>query len=78
MTGKELTVFNSESILTGFEYIISSTKAFHPNSGFSESQLVLLAGTCGEAIKSSSKSDYLDATHSPVSNFCLEFWFSAL
>ena len=78
MTGKELTVFNSESILTGFEYIISSTKAFHPNFGFSESQLVLLAGTCGEAIMSSSKSDYLDATHSPVSNFCLEFWFSAL
>ncbi|KAL6312245.1 hypothetical protein AAG906_020789 [Vitis piasezkii] len=76
MIGEELTVFNSESILTGFEYIISSTKAFHPNSGFSESQLVLLAGTCGEAIKSSSKSDYLVATHSPVSNFCLEFWFS--
>eukprot|EP00261_Vitis_vinifera_P037237 XP_019078480.1 PREDICTED: uncharacterized protein LOC109123382 [Vitis vinifera] len=72
MTGEELTVFNSESILTGFEYIISSTKAFHPNSGFSESQLVLLAGTCGEAIKSSSKSDYLDATHSPVSIFTPE------
>ena len=35
----------------GLGCIISSTKAFQPNSGFSRSQLALLAGNCGEAIK---------------------------
>ena len=51
MTGKELTVFIPEPKLTGFECIISSAKTFQPNSAFLESQLALLAGTCGEAIE---------------------------
>ena len=68
MTRGELTIFILEFMLTAFECIISSAKAFQPNSGFSESQLALPTGTYGVAVKVQFKINYFTATLSTVSS----------